>query len=39
MKKFVTHRGTVAPLLKINIDTDAIMPSREMKNGIENRIG
>ncbi|MBT3671970.1 MAG: 3-isopropylmalate dehydratase small subunit [Porticoccaceae bacterium] len=31
MKKFNTHLGIAAPLLKINIDTDAIMPSREMK--------
>jgi 3-isopropylmalate/(R)-2-methylmalate dehydratase small subunit len=32
MKKFSTHLGIAAPLLKINIDTDAIMPSREMKS-------
>jgi 3-isopropylmalate/(R)-2-methylmalate dehydratase small subunit len=31
MQKFVTHRGIAAPLLRVNIDTDAIIPSREMK--------
>ena len=39
MKKFVTHRGTAAPLLKINIDTDAIMPSREMKTVSKTGLG
>jgi 3-isopropylmalate/(R)-2-methylmalate dehydratase small subunit len=28
---FRTHTGVVAPLLRPNIDTDAIIPSREMK--------
>jgi len=28
---FVKHRGVAAPLLRINVDTDAIIPSREMK--------
>ena len=31
MKAFTTHSGIAAPLLRINVDTDAIIPSREMK--------
>lgn len=31
MDKFTVHSGVAAPLLRINIDTDAIIPSREMK--------
>lgn len=31
MDKFVEHHGIAAPLIRINIDTDAIIPSREMK--------
>ncbi|MDH3994540.1 MAG: 3-isopropylmalate dehydratase small subunit [Gammaproteobacteria bacterium] len=31
MEKFVKHSGVAAPLLRGNIDTDAIIPSREMK--------
>ncbi len=31
MEKFRQHRGVTAPLLRANIDTDAIIPSREMK--------
>ena len=31
MEKFVVHRGIAVPLIRINIDTDAIIPSREMK--------
>ena len=31
MEKFTIHSGVAAPLLRINIDTDAIIPSREMK--------
>lgn len=31
MEKFQVHRGVAAPLLRANIDTDAIIPSREMK--------
>lgn len=31
MQPLVHHRGVAAPLLRINIDTDAIIPSREMK--------
>lgn len=32
MRPLVTHDGIAAPLLRDNIDTDAIIPSREMKN-------
>lgn len=31
MKKFSRHLGIAAPLLQANVDTDAIIPSREMK--------
>ena len=31
MKKFTQHCGVAAPLLRANVDTDAIIPSREMK--------
>lgn len=31
MRAFTRHRGIAAPLLRINVDTDAIIPSREMK--------
>ncbi|MGK0498920.1 MAG: 3-isopropylmalate/(R)-2-methylmalate dehydratase small subunit [Oceanicoccus sp.] len=31
MEKFTQHRGVACPILRINIDTDAIIPSREMK--------
>lgn len=31
MQAFVLHTGIAAPLLRPNIDTDAIIPSREMK--------
>ncbi|MDH3266072.1 MAG: 3-isopropylmalate dehydratase small subunit, partial [Gammaproteobacteria bacterium] len=31
VRKFQTHAGIAVPLLQPNIDTDAIMPSREMK--------
>ena len=30
MEKFVTHTGLVAPLDRANVDTDAIIPSREI---------
>ena len=30
-EKFTVHKGVAAPLLRSNIDTDAIIPSREMK--------
>ena len=31
MRPFTAHRGVAAPLLQANIDTDAIIPSREMR--------
>lgn len=31
MDAFTQHQGVAAPLLRINVDTDAIIPSREMK--------
>lgn len=31
MEKFTKLRGVAAPLLRANVDTDAIIPSREMK--------
>lgn len=31
MDPFIRHTGVSAPLLRINIDTDAIIPSREMR--------
>ncbi len=31
MQAFTRHTGIAAPLLRANIDTDAIIPSREMK--------
>lgn len=31
MQKFQRHRGVAAPLMRNNVDTDAIIPSREMK--------
>ncbi len=31
MEKFTEHNGIAAPLLRINVDTDAIIPSRELK--------
>lgn len=31
MTPFITHSGIAAPILRINVDTDAIIPSREMK--------
>jgi len=31
MDKFITLTAVAAPLLRINVDTDAIIPSREMK--------
>jgi 3-isopropylmalate/(R)-2-methylmalate dehydratase small subunit len=31
MEKFIRHEGVAAPLLHGNVDTDAIIPSREMK--------
>ena len=31
MRPFTVHTGAAVPLLRDNIDTDAIIPSREMK--------
>lgn len=31
MEPFTVHRGIAVPLLRANVDTDAIIPSREMK--------
>ena len=32
MQALVVHTGVVAPLLRANVDTDAIIPSREMRH-------
>jgi 3-isopropylmalate/(R)-2-methylmalate dehydratase small subunit len=32
MRSFEVHTGVAAPLLRSNVDTDAIIPSREMKS-------
>jgi len=39
MEPFVHHSGIAAPLLRINIDTDAIIPSREMKRVSKKGLG
>ncbi|GAA6184984.1 3-isopropylmalate dehydratase small subunit [Aliiglaciecola sp. NS0011-25] len=39
MKAFTTHCGIAAPLLRINIDTDAIIPSREMRRVSKKGLG
>ncbi len=39
MKKFSTLTAIAAPLLRINIDTDAIIPSREMKRVSKKGLG
>lgn len=39
MKPFVHHRGIAAPLLEPNIDTDIIIPSREMKRVTKQGLG
>jgi len=39
MDKFVEHTGIAAPLLRINVDTDAIIPSREMKGVSKTGLG
>lgn len=39
MEPFVRHSGIAAPLLRINIDTDAIIPSREMKRVSKEGLG
>ena len=39
MEKFLQHRGVAAPLLRANVDTDAIIPSREMKRVSKDGLG
>ncbi len=39
MEPFVVHEGIAAPLLRNNIDTDAIIPSREMKRVSKEGLG
>ncbi|MBU2980035.1 3-isopropylmalate dehydratase small subunit [Alteromonas sp. C1M14] len=39
MTPFVHHSGVAAPLLRINIDTDAIIPSREMRRVSKKGLG
>lgn len=39
MDKFTVHTGVAAPLLRINVDTDAIIPSREMKQVSKTGLG
>ena len=39
MEPFTTHSGIAAPLIRINIDTDAIIPSREMKRVSKEGLG
>ncbi|WP_317928524.1 3-isopropylmalate dehydratase small subunit [Halioxenophilus sp. WMMB6] len=39
MEPFTVHTGVAAPMLRINIDTDAIIPSREMKGVSKKGLG
>ncbi|WP_076420793.1 3-isopropylmalate dehydratase small subunit [Colwellia sp. UCD-KL20] len=39
MDKFIQHQGVAAPMLQSNIDTDAIIPSREMKRVSKDGLG
>ncbi len=39
MEPFVRHTGIAAPLPRINVDTDAIIPSREMKRVSKEGLG
>ena len=39
MKPFVTHEGGAAPLIRSNIDTDTIIPSREMRHVSKQGLG
>ena len=39
MEKFIRHEGVAAPLLYSNVDTDAIIPSREMKRVSKTGLG
>ena len=38
-EKFEQHRGVAAPMVQANIDTDAIIPSREMKRVSKQGLG
>ena len=39
MQAFTRHRGVAAPLLRDNVDTDAIIPSREMRRVSKRGLG
>lgn len=39
MKKFIQHMGVVAPMIVDNVDTDQIIPSREMKRVSRHGLG
>lgn len=39
MEPFIRHSGIAAPLMRINVDTDAIIPSREMKRVSKEGLG
>ncbi len=39
MQAFEQHRGVAAPILRANVDTDAIIPSREMKRVSKDGLG
>jgi 3-isopropylmalate/(R)-2-methylmalate dehydratase small subunit len=39
VEKFTQHTGVAAPLMRINIDTDAIIPSKEMKRVSKEGLG
>ena len=39
MKPFVAHEGVTAPLIRNNIDTDTIIPSREMRHVSKRGLG
>lgn len=39
MEKFTRHEGVAVPLLRGNVDTDAIIPSREMKRVSKSGLG
>ena len=39
MTPFVTHEGVAAPLIRSNIDTDTIIPSREMRHVSKQGLG
>ena len=39
MKTFTKHRGVAAPMLQININTDAIIPSREIRRVSKTGLG